>query len=133
MLEIQNLKLNYITEQQISDTLMKSNLLITDFSSVIFDFIYQKKPIIIYIPDSEDPNIKDKYDNDYFDLINTIKNGTIHLENKYNTTEQVINKIIYYIDNNFKLESKLMEFYDSFELKCQNNMQTFIDYIENMK
>ena len=95
MLEIQNLKLNYITEQQISDTLMKSNLLITDFSSVIFDFIYQKKPIIIYIPDSEDPNIKDKYDNDYFDLINTIKNGTIHLENKYNTTEQVINKIIY--------------------------------------
>ena len=57
MLEIQNLKLNYITEQQISDTLMKSNLLITDFSSVIFDFIYQKKPIIIYIPDSEDPNI----------------------------------------------------------------------------
>ena len=36
---------------------MKSNLLITDFSSVTFDFIYQRKPIIIYIPDSEDLNI----------------------------------------------------------------------------
>ena len=112
---------------------MKSSLLITDFSSVIFDFIYQKKPIIIYIPDSEDPNIKDKYDNDYFDLINSIKNGTIHLENKFNTTEEVINRIIYYIDNNFKLDSKLMEFYDSFEFKCRNNTQAFIDYIENMK
>ena len=51
------LKLNYITNNQISETLMKSSLLITDFSSVIFDFIYKRKPIIIYIPDSEDPSI----------------------------------------------------------------------------
>ena len=54
---INNLKSKYITLEKISDTLMKSNLLITDFSSVTFDFIYQRKPIIIYIPDSEDPNI----------------------------------------------------------------------------
>ena len=133
MIKIHNLKLNYISNEQISDTLMKSNLLITDFSSVIFDFVYQRKPIIIYIPDSEDPNINDNYDNNYFDLINSIRNGTIHLENKYNTTEQVINKVIYYIENNFKLESNIIEFYDSFELKCGNNTQNFIDYVENMK
>jgi len=61
-----------------------------------------------------------------------MKNGTIHFENKYNTTDQVINKIIYYIDNNFKLELKMKEFYDSFELKCRNNTQLFIEYIQNM-
>ena len=43
----QSLKSNYINKDKISDILMKSNLLITDFSSVTFDFIYQRKPIII--------------------------------------------------------------------------------------
>lgn len=61
-----------------------------------------------------------------------MKNGTIPFENKYNTTDQVINKIIYYIDNNFKLELKMKEFYDSFEFKCKNNTQLFIEYIQNM-
>ena len=61
-----------------------------------------------------------------------MKNGTIYFENKYNTKEQVINKIIYYIDNNFKLELKMKEFYDSFEFKCRNNTQLFIEYIQNM-
>ena len=53
--------------------------------------------------------------------------------NKHNNTEQVINKIIYYIDNNFELESNIKDFYDSFEFKCGNNTQSFIDYIINLK
>ena len=128
---IKNSKSRYVTSDQISDKLMKSNLLITDFSSVIFDFIYQRKPIIIYIPDSEDPN-KYNYDDDYYNLINNMKNGTIHFENKCNTVEKVINKIIYYIDNDFKLELNMEQFYDSFEFKCRNNTKSFIEYIKNM-
>jgi len=132
-IKINNPKMKFIKLTEISDTLMKSNLLITDFSSVTFDFVYQMKPIIIYIPDSEDPNIKDNYDDDYYNLVNSMKNGTIQFENKCNTTEQVINKIINYIDNNFELESNVKEFYDSFEFKCGNNTQSFINYIENLK
>ena len=131
--EIHNPKIKFIKTEEISDTLMKSNLLITDFSSVAFDFVYQMKPIIIYIPDSEDRHIKDKYDDDYYNFINSMKNGTIQFENKCNTTEQVINKIINYIDNNFELESNVKEFYDTFEFKCGNNTQSFINYIENLK
>ena len=127
------LKLNYITNNQISETLMKSSLLITDFSSVIFDFIYKRKPIIIYIPDSEDPSNKDNYDINYIKLINNMKNGKMHFENIYNTTEQVINKIIFYVDNNFELESNMKKFYNSFGLKCGNNTRFFIDYIQKMK
>ena len=62
-----------------------------------------------------------------------MKNGEIHIENKCNSTEEVIDKIINYIDNNFELEPKLKEFYDSFKLKCGNNIQSFINYLENLK
>ena len=37
---------------------MKTNLAVSDFSSIVFDLMYRKKPIIIYIPDANDPNIK---------------------------------------------------------------------------
>ena len=89
--------------------------------------------IIIYIPDSEDPSIKDNYDINYIKLINNMKNGKMHFENIYNTTEQVINKIIFYVDNNFELESNMKKFYNSFGLKCGNNTRFFIDYIQKMK
>jgi CDP-glycerol glycerophosphotransferase (TagB/SpsB family) len=133
MIKINQLHLNYINNSQISETLMKSSLLITDFSSVTFDYIYKRKPIIIYIPDSEDLNIKDNYDINYINLINNMKNGKIYFENKCNTTEQVINKTIFYIDNNFELESNMRKFYNSFGLKCGNNTHRFIDYVQNMK
>jgi len=129
-----NKKLVYINNNEISSAIIKSSLLVTDFSSIIFDFAYQGKPIIIYLPDSEDPEIKDIYDKDYYELINDIKDGKVYLENRLNTTDQVINKIIYYIHNDFKLESNLEKYYDSFELKCGKNItKSFIRYIENIK
>ena len=117
----------------ISDCLMKSSLMVTDFSSVAFDLIYQRKPVIIYIPDYEDPNIKNLYSDNYYNLINSLGNGTIYFENKFDNIKEVINKIIYYINNDFKLEKKIEEFYDGFELKCKpNNIQTFIDIVKNI-
>lgn len=129
-----NEKLVNINNHEISSTIIKSSLLVTDFSSIIFDFIYQRKPIIIYLPDLEDPMIKDIYEDEYYEFINDIKNRKVYLEDRLNTTEQVINKIIYYIHNDFKLESNLKKYYDSFELKCGKNItQSFISYIENIK
>ena len=46
-----------------------------------------------------------------------MKNGSIEFENKYFDAEEVVNKIIYYIKNDFKLEEKLINFYDSFSSK----------------
>jgi hypothetical protein len=85
------------------------------------------------LPDLEDPMIKDIYEDEYYEFINDIKDGKVYLENRLNTTEQVINKIIYYIYNDFKLESNLKKYYDSFELKCGKNItQSFISYLENI-
>ena len=51
------------------------------------------------------------------------------LKNKYFELKNVINKIIYYINNNFTLEKELEKFYDSFELKKRKNVKDFINYI----
>ena len=122
----------FIEQNEISECLSKTNLVITDFSSIIFDLIYRKKPYIIYIPDSNDPQIKDIYKKDYYYLIESMKNGTINFENKYFNINETINKIIYYINNNFKLEPKLIKFYESFGFKTGNNINKFIDYLKNL-
>ena len=125
-------KLNFIRQDQISECLTISNLLITDFSSVVFDMIYQKKPIIIYIPDIDDPNLKDNYENGYYQMINELKKGIIYFENKFSNINDTINKIIFYLKNDFQLESNLKKFYESFELNCSNNNQLFINYLTNI-
>lgn len=123
-----------IKNEMISNCLLKSSLIISDFSSVIFDFIYQKKPVILYIPDYEDPEIKDVYTNNYYNLIKSVGNGTIHFENQFYNSQDVVDKIIFYINNNFQIENKLEKFYESFEFKCKkDNIQHFIDYIKNIK
>jgi len=94
----------FINENEISNILSKTNLIVTDFSSIIFDLIYRKKPYIIFIPDSNDPLIETKYTKEYYQLIKDMKNNKIKFENKFFTVEKVINKIIYYINNNFELE-----------------------------
>ena len=61
-----------------------------------------------------------------------MKNGTIEFENKYFEINETINKIIYYINKNFKLEPKLEDFYNSFQLKNMDNINNFINYLKNL-
>ena len=55
--------------------------------------------------------------------------GTIIFENIFFNIKDAIYKIIYYINNNYNLEPKIIKFYDSFELKKGNNTNQFIKYI----
>ena len=127
-----NKYVNMINNNQISECLFKTNLVISDFSSIIFDFIYQRKPFIIYIPDANDELIESIYTKNYFELIQSLKNDTISFENKFFDVNNAINKIIYYINNNFKLEPTLEKFYDSFNLERKNCTNKFINYIINL-
>jgi CDP-glycerol glycerophosphotransferase (TagB/SpsB family) len=131
--KIEDIKyIKFIKVNNIIDYIEKSNLFITDFSSIIFDFIYQKKPYIIYIPDSNDNLINKKYKKNYCDLIQSMKNDTIKFENKFFNIDSVINKILFYLNNNFNLEDKLIIFYDSLNLTKNNNIYEFIKYIKNI-
>ena len=70
-----------------------SSLLITDFSSIVFDFIYRGKPIILFTPDILDQNLNEIYNKEYSELIQSIKNGTIVFENQYLNVNEAINNI----------------------------------------
>ena len=117
---------------KIAECLSKTSLLVTDFSSVIFDLIYKRKPFIIFIPDVNDTHIKDIYTRNYYELIQSMKNGTIKFENKYLDINEAINKVIYYIDNNFKLDTQLKLFYDNLGIKSDNNLDRFVQEITNL-
>ena len=127
-----NKYLHFIEEARISKCLSRTNLVISDFSSIIFDVIYRRKPFIIYIPDGNDKEIEKIYEQTYYDLIQSLKNGTIYFENKFFNLTEVINKIIYYIDTNFILDSQLVKFYDIFQLRKGNNTNDFIRYITSI-
>ena len=133
MLDFGNTQIEIISQNDIFKCIANSNLLITDFSSVIFEFIYLNKPYIMFIPDGEDPNITIYYNKDYSNLIKSLKEDSIQFMNKFFDINQVVDKIIYYINNEFKLENNLIEFYRSFNLSCGNNTMKFINYLENLK
>ena len=124
--------IKYINQDQIIECLMKTNLIITDFSSIIFDIIIRNKPYIIFIPDSEDPNIENIYNETYCNIIKNLKNRTNILKNIFFNVESTVNKIIYYINNNFILEPYLMKLYKKFNLTGGNNTNNFIEYLNNL-
>ena len=125
--------IEYIVENDIFECLTKTNLVITDFSSIIFDMICRKKPFIIYIPDANDPQIKNIYKKNYFNTIELFKKKSFNFVNKFFELHDAIKKSIYYINNNFKLEEKIKKFYKKFSFENGNNTKKFIEYLEKLK
>ena len=64
-----NKNVRIISQNKISTLLKNSSLIITDFSSILFDAIVQKKPLILYIPDGLETNLKDIYSREYYEII----------------------------------------------------------------
>jgi CDP-glycerol glycerophosphotransferase (TagB/SpsB family) len=124
--------LKFLNQNEISDCLSKTNLVVSDFSSVIFDLMSRDKPFVIYVPDENDKNISKLYTNDYIRLIQDFREGNITFANKCKSVKQTVAKIISYINNNFQLEPKLKDFYKSFNFKTKNNTNEFIDYLINL-
>ena len=124
--------IKFIEQNEIFNCIIKANMIVTDFSSVIFEFIYQQKPFVMFIPDSEDLEVNNLYNSEYIKLIKDLKDGLIDFRNKFFSINQVVNKIKYYIDNSFKVEESLNKFYESFNLTCENNTIKFINYLESL-
>ena len=123
----------FIEQNAIAYSIAKSELIITDFSSLMFDFVYRRKPYIFYIPDIDDPELENLYKIEYVEYFTKLKNGKIKLENLFFNVQDVINKIIFYINNDFILEENIKSFYDSFEIKQGNNTEKLINYLVNLK
>ena len=128
-----NKYIQFIDQNEISECLAKTSLVVSDFSSIIFDIMTRGKPFIIFVPDTDDPEIEKSYTDDYIRLISRMKENEFNFKNICNNTDETVNKIIYYIKNNFKLEKKLKKFYDEFQFDYGNNTNQFIDYLLKMK
>ena len=122
----------FIEQNDISHCLAKTSLVVSDFSSIIFDLMYRGKPIIIFVPDSNEPNLDLLYTDDYSKLIEDMNRRKYHLENHFNTVEETVNKMIYYINNDFALDFNLKKYYDTFGLKKGNNIDEFIEYLKKL-
>ena len=122
-----------IDQNDISECLAKTNLVVTDFSSIIFDLMYREKPFVIYVPDSNDPNITDIYTDDYIQLIDRMNNGTFKTENKCESVEETVEKIIYYIKKKFAIDDKLRRYFKYFNFIKGNNIDKFIKYLVSLE
>ena len=105
-----------VGEDDISDCLSKTSLIVTDYSSIIFDMIYRRKPYIIFIPDAYDPEIKINYLKTSYNIIKKFKYNHFSFEN---------------IDNRFELDLELIKLYNDFKFKHSNTKKEFIDYLLN--
>ena len=125
--------IKFISQNEISILLKNSSLIITDFSSILFDAIVQRKPLILYIPDGLDPDLQEIYTEQYYETIIKIKYGIIDLHEVFFDLNEVVHKIIYYIKNDFDLEKEKLEFYKKFNLTNKGNTNKFINYLEKLK
>ena len=107
----------------VQELLKESKILITDYSSIAFDFAYMKKPLIYYQFDSEEYN-KKHYAKGYFDYE---RNGFGRVEKQY---ENLINCIRNIIKNNYYNEY-LNKINDFFEIYDNNNCKRHYHEIIN--
>ena len=128
MFKINN-KIQYIKDKNIAECLTKTDLIVTDYSSIIFDLIYRKKPYIIFIPDAMDPNIANNYNERTYNIIKNFTNNDFDFKNVFFDINSTIRKIKYYINNNFTLEPQLQKFYDDFNFNESETINDLINYL----
>ncbi|MGR0118161.1 CDP-glycerol glycerophosphotransferase family protein [Bacillus halotolerans] len=80
-----------------------SNIMITDFSSVAFDFAYEKKPVIYY-----------QYENSYHFKLDYYDYKKMGFGDVINNHDSLIDKVIYYMKNNSRMEDKYRKRVDNF-------------------
>lgn len=113
-------------EYDIQTLLKESKLLITDYSSVFFDFSYMEKPIIYFQFDKEEYR-KKHYKEGYFSYKN---DGFGPIET---TVECVVNKIMQYIDTEYEVEKEYLNRNKKFFLyRDTNNCKRNYDAIRRL-
>lgn len=107
---IDNPNICFVDSSDISKYVKICSCLITDFSSLAFDFMFQNKPVISYLLDYNDSTLHnlDRKDMEVFDYKKYI------FPNVTYTEDELIEKIKYYVERDFELEPDVKEKYDKF-------------------
>lgn len=103
----------------INDLLLITDLLITDYSSVIFEYAFLEKPIIFYVPDLDEYDGSRSFYYDYEDYM-------------YGTVAKNCEQLVEFIANkNVDINTnKLIKFKERFLNRCDgNSSKRFVDEI----
>ena len=121
-----NIFIRHNDEVDIQQLINRSQLLITDFSSIFFDIAYRKRPIIYYQFDTKKYR-KNQLQEGYFSYS---KDGFGDI---VDNVDLLVNKIEFYVKNNFKVEDKYIKKMNSFfERKDKNNCKRILQEIEKI-
>lgn len=106
-----------------------ADLFITDYSSIVHDFMFLNTPVIFYRLDYGDPLLceLDKYD------LEECKKHDDQVFNVFYEEDELIEKIKYYKNNNFVLEQEYKEIEDSFFTEKNELCKKFVEQLENYK
>lgn len=113
-------------EYDVQELLMSSKMLITDFSSVFFDFAYMGKPVVYYQFDEKEYR-ENQYDSGYFSYRRDGFGPVFDIENE--TVDYVIEEF----DNGFSLEKIYAERAENFfEFRDNNNCKRNFDAVASI-
>lgn len=132
-----NMKINFVPNNKnieivdtsnISKYIRECDCLVTDFSSVAFDFLFQSKPAILYILDHGCPHLNrfERKDLDKFKYKQHLISNVVFNE------QDAINKIKHYIQNNFELEPDVQQKYKAFFYTKSNIRQQLIEKVDEI-
>lgn len=118
----------FIEQKDIQKYIRKADALITDFSSISHDFIFQNKPVIFYLPDKDDPIYeKGSVDRIKLDSAKVRRKEYFNYTDDINETMRLLQK---YIDNNFTLEPEKIKIAETFFKNKSNFSQHIYQNIE---
>ena len=124
-LETSEVRIISVEEATYSKVFAESKLLITDYSSVFFDFAYLKKPLIYF-----------QFDQQQFFGLHYKKGHFSYEDDGFGDVipdaSKVIDKIEYYFENKFKMEKKYMtRVENTFYHKDKNNCERLYNEVIN--
>lgn len=124
--DISHPEISFIDSGKISEYIKKCSLLVTDFSSVSFDFMFQDKPVIFYPLDKDDKVLSYSEQVD----IRCFCDMQSKLPNILFSENDVIEKIKYYVEREFEIESNVKENYRKFFYVKENIRQKIAEILE---
>lgn len=118
-------EVNLIEDKDIGNIKQKASMLITDFSSMCFDFMIKDKPVIFFRVDAGDSLCKLHPDSAENDINVEKKNNELY--NIFYTAEDVVDSIEKYVKNNFQLEKEYIAKNEKFFTYRENIRQHLIE------
>lgn len=114
------------SQSQLSHLIEQCSLIVTDFSSICFDFMFQNKPALFYFID-----LKEKFEFEERKYMK-MRNKTIYFGNDFEEEIPLIKKIKYYADRNFDIGEKLKKKYNSIFFYKDNIRERIVEIVNEI-